>query len=215
MTTTERELLTNSVHATLREKIFSGELPPGTALSVPALAAKLNVSRTPVREAVQQLIYEGIAVHTRNAGAKVDSLDASTIRSVFEVRELLDGLAAHRATLNATDDVIENLKSMLTEQRDLLDEPADATRDSLLDLRFHTRIRDVARNRPLSDALLRLDSQAHLYRSDMWSGDVGRRLAVREHQRIVDAIETGDADAARIAASAHVAGILVRISRAQ
>ncbi|MGV8874069.1 MAG: GntR family transcriptional regulator [Rhodococcus sp. (in: high G+C Gram-positive bacteria)] len=214
MTSSERELLTQSVHATLREQIFSGELAPGTPLSVPALAAKLNVSRTPVREAVQQLIYEGIAVHTRNAGAKVDSLDANTIRSVFEVRELLDGLAAHRATLNATDEVIEELRKMVQQQRALLDEPSDAQRDALLDLRFHTRIRDVAHNRPLSDALLRLDSQAHLYRSDMWSSEVGRRLAVREHERIVDAIETGDAEAARVAASAHVAGLLVRITRA-
>ncbi|MDJ0392945.1 GntR family transcriptional regulator [Rhodococcus sp. G-MC3] len=213
MSTTERELLTESVHATLREQIFSGELPPGTALSVPALAAKLKVSRTPVREAVQQLIYEGIAVHTRNAGAKVDSLDANTIRSVFEVRELLDGLAAHRATLNATNDAVHELHVMVQEQRGLLDSPADAKRDALLDLRFHTRIRDIAQNRPLSDALLRLDSQAHLYRSDMWSADLGRQLAVAEHGRIVDAIETGDADAARIAASAHVAGLLVRITR--
>ncbi|WP_128646258.1 GntR family transcriptional regulator [Rhodococcus sp. BS-15] len=213
MTTSERELLTESVHATLREQIFSGELPPGTPLSVPALAAKLNVSRTPVREAVQQLIYEGIAVHTRNAGAKVDSLDANTIRSVFEVRELLDGLAAHRATLNATNDVVDELRGMVAEQRALLDRPADAQRDALLDLRFHTRIRDVADNRPLSDALLRLDSQAHLYRTDMWSGETARRLAVSEHERIVDAIETGDAEAARIAASAHVAGLLVRITR--
>ena len=93
MTTTERALLTESVHETLRELIFSGELAPGTPLSVPALASKLNVSRTPVREAVQQLIYEGIAVHTRNAGAKVDSLDAESLRAVFEVREVLDGLA--------------------------------------------------------------------------------------------------------------------------
>ncbi|MDZ7912626.1 MAG: GntR family transcriptional regulator [Rhodococcus sp. (in: high G+C Gram-positive bacteria)] len=213
MTTSERELLTESVHATLRQQIFSGELPPGTPLSVPALAAKLNVSRTPVREAVQQLIYEGIAVHTRNAGAKVDSLDANTVRSVFEVRELLDGLAAHRATLNATNDVVEELRDMVVEQRALLDEPADAQRDALLDLRFHTRIRDVAANRPLSEALLRLDSQAHLYRTDMWSGETARRLAVTEHERIVDAIETGDAEAARIAASAHVAGLLVRITR--
>lgn len=213
MTTTERELLTESVHAILREQIFSGELPPGTALSVPALATKLNVSRTPVREAVQQLIYEGIAVHTRNAGAKVDSLDSNTIKSVFEVRELLDGLAAHRATLNATNDVIGELREMLDEQRSLLDDVADAKRDALLDLRFHARIRDVAQNKPLSDALVRLDSQAHLYRTDMWSNELGRQLAVIEHERIVSAIEAGDAEGARTAASAHVAGLLVRITR--
>ncbi|EID80177.1 MULTISPECIES: GntR family transcriptional regulator [Rhodococcus] len=213
MTHTERALLTESVHDTLREQIFSGELPPGTPLSVPSLAAKLNVSRTPVREAVQQLIYEGIAVYTRNAGAKVDSLDADSIRAVFEVREVLDGLAAFHATAAATHKTVQQLKKMVQVQRELLDGPADQRRDSRLDLEFHTLIRETARNKPLSEALLRLDGQSHLYRSDMWSADLNRRLAVTEHERIVGAIESGDAVGARAAACAHVAGLLVRTTR--
>ncbi|MDF2468922.1 MAG: putative GntR family transcriptional regulator, partial [Rhodococcus erythropolis] len=128
MTTTERALLTESVHETLRELIFSGELAPGTPLSVPALASKLNVSRTPVREAVQQLIYEGIAVHTRNAGAKVDSLDAESLRAVFEVREVLDGLAAFNATANATHETVSQLNKMVQVQRELLESPPDQRR---------------------------------------------------------------------------------------
>lgn len=213
MTTTERALLTESVHAALREQIFAGELPPGTALSVPALAAKLNVSRTPVREAVQRLINEGIAVHTRNAGAKVDTVDDDTIRSVFEVREVLDGLSAFRATLHATHRDIASLTAMVEMQRGLLAGPADQRRDAGLDLEFHTTIRDVANNKPLRDALFRLDSQAHLYRSDMWTSDENRRLAVDEHERILSAIRSGDAEGARAAACAHVAGLLVRIRR--
>jgi DNA-binding GntR family transcriptional regulator len=146
-----------------------------------ALAAKLNVSRTPVREAVQQLIYEGIAVYTRNAGARVDSLDTNSIRAVFEVREVLDGLAAFHATAAATHEAVQQLKKMVQAH--------------------------------VSEALLRLDGQSHLYRSDMWSADLNRRLAVTEHERIVGAIESGDAVGARVAACAHVAGLLVRTTR--
>ena len=210
MTTTERALLTESVHETLRELIFSGELAPGTPLSVPALASKLNVSRTPVREAVQQLIYEGIAVHTRNAGAKVDSLDAESLRAVFEVR---DGLAALHATANATHETVSQLNKMVQVQRELLESPPDQRRDSKLDLEFHTLIRETACNHPLSEALHRLDGQSHLFRSDMWSLELNRRIAVTEHARIVAAIESGDALGARTAASAHVAGLLVRTTR--
>lgn len=213
MTTTERALLTESVHETLRELIFSGELAPGTPLSVPALASKLNVSRTPVREAVQQLIYEGIAVHTRNAGAKVDSLDAESLRAVFEVREVLDGLAAFNATANATHETVSQLNKMVQVQRELLESPPDQRRDSKLDLEFHTLIRETACNHPLSEALHRLDGQSHLYRSDMWSLELNRRIAVTEHARIVAAIESGDALGARTAASAHVSGLLVRTTR--
>lgn len=213
MTASDGALLTESVHRSLQEMIFSGELLPGSPLSVPALAARLNVSRTPVREAVQQLIYEGLATHTRNAGARVTLLDDDAVKAVFEVREVLDGLAAHNATLIATRATVEQLRKMVQVQRELLDEAPDRYRDAKLDLDFHTLIRDTARNRPLSDALARLDGQSHLYRSDMWACDLNRRLAVGEHERIVAAIEAGDADGARSAACAHVAGLYVRTRR--
>lgn len=213
MTTTERELLAESVHATLREQIFAGELPPGTALSVPALAARLNVSRTPVREAVQQLINDGLAVYTRNAGAKVETVDDETIREVFAVREVLDGLAGYQATLRATHQQVADLMAMVDSQRSMLDQPTDRRRDSRLDLDFHTAIRDIAANKPLREALFRLDAQAHLYRSDMWASETNRRIAVEEHERIVAAIRAGDAEGARAASCAHVAGLAVRIRR--
>jgi DNA-binding GntR family transcriptional regulator len=213
MTAAEGALLTESVHAALQDLIFSGELLPGSSLSVPALAARLNVSRTPVREAVQQLIYEGLATHTRNAGARVTLLDGEAVKAVFEVREVLDGLAAHNATQIATRATVDQLSKMVQVQRELLDEAPDRHRDAKLDLQFHTLIRDTARNRPLSDALARLDGQSHLYRSDMWTTDLNRRLAVAEHEKIVGAIEAGDADGARSAACAHVAGLYVRTQR--
>jgi DNA-binding GntR family transcriptional regulator len=213
MTTIEPALLAESVYAALREDIFSGELAPGTPLSVPALAARLNVSRTPVREAVQQLINEGIAVYTRNAGAKVNAVDDATIQHVFQVREVLDGLAAYHATLHATRKQVADLGVLLDQQRALLEATPDHRRDARLDLGFHTAIRDIAENRPLSDALFRLDSQAHLYRSDMWAFEDNRRAALAEHDRILTAIAHGDAEGARAAACAHVAGLLVRIRR--
>lgn len=213
MTTTERELLAESVHATLREQIFAGELPPGTALSVPALASRLNVSRTPVREAVQQLINDGLAVYTRNAGAKVETVDDETIREVFAVREVLDGLAGYQATLRATHQQVADLMAMVDSQRSMLDQPTDRRRDSRLDLDFHTAIRDIAANKPLREASFRLDAQAHLYRSDMWASETNRRIAVEEHERIVAAIRAGDAEGARAASCAHVAGLAVRIRR--
>ncbi|QNG21564.1 GntR family transcriptional regulator [Rhodococcus triatomae] len=213
MTATEQALLTESVHDTLREMVFSGELEPGAPLSVPALAARLAVSRTPVREAVQQLIYEGIAVHVRNAGARVATIDATSVRAVFEVREVLDGLAAYQATLAISRETLSRLEKMVQVQRELLDQPPDRRRDARLDLEFHTVIREAAGNVPLVEALARLDGQSHLFRSDMWTSPLGRTLAVTEHERILHAIEAGDADGARVAACAHVAGLLVRIGR--
>ena len=209
----EGALLTQSVVRRLRDEIFAGQMAPGTPLSVPGLAARLEVSRSPVREAVQQLVVEGLAEYTPRVGAKVAVLDEDSLRHVFEVREVLDGLAARQAVERLTYADIDDLWKRIRAQEDLLTGPADHKRDAQLDLEFHTAVRSLSGNKPLCDALLKLDTQSHLYRSDMWGHDVNRRLSVTEHRRLVAALEAGDAEGAQAAARAHAAGVLVRLLR--
>lgn len=208
-----RGLLAQSVLQRLREEIITGQLPPGTALSVPGIATRLDVSRSPVREAVQQLTVEGVAEYRPRAGARVAALDRGSLEQVFELRELLDGLAAEKATRNVGTADVAELRSMLEVQRGNLAGPPDPLRDSRLDLDFHTGIRDLSADRPLCDALTKLDIQGYLYRSDAWHGEANRTFSFREHCAIVDAIEAGDAAAAAAAASAHAGAVLVRILR--
>lgn len=210
---TSAGLLAQSVLQRLRDEIISGQLPPGTPLSVPGLATRLNVSRSPVREAVQQLTVEGVAEYRPRAGARVAALDRGTLEQVFELRVLLDGRAARQATLRAGHGDIDGLRDMLRVQEETLELPPDPLRDSRLDLDFHTAIRELSENRPLCDALMKLDIQGYLYRSDAWKREQNRRTSIREHGQIVDAIEAGDAHGAEEAASSHAAAVLVRILR--
>lgn len=206
-------LLVDTVYARLVDRILSGELAPGTALSVPALAAEMDVSRSPVRESVQRLIVEGLAVHVPRAGAKVGKVTAEDFAEVMAVRELLDGYAAQEAAVLASTSEIAHLHSLLAEQEAQIDAEPDPLKDSWLDLNFHTAVRDLARNSTLSGALHRLDTKAHLYNSSLWSDPHNRRLMFKEHRRIVQAIDSGDSPAARRAAESHVASVLVRTRR--
>lgn len=206
-------LLADVVHARLIEAIFSGELPPGSPLSVPALATEYDVSRSPVRESVQRLINEGLAVHVPHAGARVAALDAESIFDVMQVREVLDGLAAREAARRLGNVDVTRLVQIIDRQEALVAADPQPYLDAALDLEFHTAVRDLAGNQALSDALHRLDAKAHLYRSDMWSVQHNRELAVREHRRILDALDAGDAVSAEAAASAHVAALTVRMRR--
>jgi len=212
-TTTGGSLLTETVHHPLREEIFTGTLAPGAPLSVPALASRLDVSRSPVRESVQQLIHEGLAVYTPRAGARVAVLDDRTMRSLLEVREVLEGLATRQAVAHATVADLAELRGMLVEQEAALGEPADPRRDQDMDMAFHTRIRVLSGNAPLEDSLRRLHLQGYLYRSATWGQDRDRRFAVVEHRRMLEAIEAGDAAGAEAAARAHVGGLCVRLMR--
>lgn len=206
-------LLGDVVYADLVDRIFTGELRPGMALSVPALAARLNVSRSPVRDSVQRLIADGLAVHTPHAGARVATLTETDITQVMNVRELLDGLAAGQAVDHAQPADIESLRESLRTQEERLHRESDLVVDARMDLQFHTAIRDLAHNRVLSDSLHRLDSIAHLYNSGLWANAQNRVAAVVEHTAIVEAIDRGDATAAGAAARAHVASLLVRMRR--
>ncbi|MFI6868146.1 GntR family transcriptional regulator [Nocardia sp. NPDC050406] len=210
---TSAALLGPSVHRQLRQLVLSGELEPGAPLSVLALAARLGVSRSPVREAVQQLIYEGLAVTVPHAGARVAVVDDARIREVLAVRAVLDGLAAAEAATRLTEADLAKLTAMLAAQEENLRDGADSARDAELDLEFHTFIRDSSGNATLADELARLESQAHLYRGDLWTRERNRRIAVREHRRIVEALESGHAEDARAAAQAHVHGLLTRLDR--
>lgn len=215
MTAGSDSLLGEAVYKQLLDRIFTGRLPSGAPLSVPALAAELQVSRSPVRDSVQRLVADGLAVHTPHAGARVAHVDAAEIADVFAVRELLDGYAASAATVRATTAEVEKLVRLVEDQKERLAAPADALNEARWDLEFHTAVRDLAGNRALSEALHRLDAKAHLYNSGLWSDDAGRRFAVAEHAAIVHAIEVGDAAAAERAAAAHVAALGVRMRRIQ
>ncbi|WP_308162923.1 GntR family transcriptional regulator [Nocardia alni] len=206
-------LLGEAVYRKLLDRIFTGELRPGAPLSVPALASELDVSRSPVRDSVQRLVADGLAVHTPHAGARVAHVDEREIADVLAVRELLDGYAAREATLKATASDVRRLVTLIEGQQARLAEPADALGEARRDLEFHTAVRDLAANRALSDALHRLDAKAHLYNSGLWSDEEGRRFAVAEHTAIVHAIQIGDAATADRAAAAHVAALAVRMRR--
>ncbi|WP_019932680.1 GntR family transcriptional regulator [Nocardia sp. BMG111209] len=207
------ELLGPAVHRQLRRLVLDGELEPGAPLSVPALSVRLGVSRSPVREAVQQLIAEGLAVTSPNAGARIAVLDDRRIRDVLAVRSALDGLAAAAAATRLTEAELGLLAGLLSAQEANLRAAADPDRDTAADLEFHAFIRDRCENPVLAGELARLEAQAHLYRGELWQSPINRRSALREHRRIVEALESGRPAAARAAAEAHVCGLITRLDR--
>lgn len=211
--TASDDLLGEAVYKQLLERVFTGELSPGAQLSAPALATDLEVSRSPVRDAVQRLVAGGLAVHVPHAGARVAQVDEVDIDNVLTVREILDGRAARDATERAVVDDVRALQKMIAEQEERLGEAPDPLAEARVDLEFHTAVRDIAGNAVLSDVLHQLDVRAHLYNSGLWADQRSRELAFAEHRAIVDAIEAGDVAAAERAAAGHVAAVRVRMRR--
>ncbi|WP_067721345.1 GntR family transcriptional regulator [Nocardia yamanashiensis] len=207
-------LLTDRTYEALKLAIFRNQLTPGTALSVPELARQLNVSRTPVREAVQRLIYEGLAKHVSHRGAQVSKVDIADLRELYVVREQLEGLAARLATERLDAAGLRTLREIIAEHEGVLTDSANEAAHINLDIRFHRTVREIAGNPHLTATLEPLAGRSHLALHSLWRGAEAPRFALDEHTGIVDAMATGDPELAEQAARQHISRLRVRLSQA-
>ncbi|MEW2357163.1 GntR family transcriptional regulator [Spirillospora sp. NPDC029432] len=202
MGATSAERIADAVYERLREEIFAGDLAPGARLSVPALAERLEVSRSPVREAVFRLVQDRLASEEPRRGAVVAEIGARELAAIYDVREVLEGLAARLAVENAGRRLVTALREVLGEhERAVRDTDVAAVTEA--DMRFHELIRRASGN---AEVVRLLDGVQTQVRLAMRTTRVmsGPRQAVDDHRAILTAIESGDPDAAERAARAHV-----------
>src|SRR5882724_1876435 len=108
--------IVDAVQDMLRDAIFGGTLRAGEALSVPELARRLNVSRSPVREAVLGLVADGFAVEEPRRGVALRTLDEHDLAQIHEMREVLEGLAARRCAETRPAGLVEILRAVLADE---------------------------------------------------------------------------------------------------
>ncbi|MQA11672.1 MAG: FCD domain-containing protein [Pseudonocardiaceae bacterium] len=192
----------DSVYERLREKIFTGELAPGARLSVPALAESLEVSRSPVRDAVLHLVQDRLAREEPRRGAVVARIGAAELAAIYEVREVLEGLAARLAVENAGRRLVRALHEVLAEHERAV-RTADIAATTEADMRFHSLVREASGNAEVIRLLDEVQTQVRLAMRTT-TVTAGPRHAIDDHRAILTAIESGDPFAAEQAARAHI-----------
>ncbi len=198
------EPLTERVANAIREAIAKGAFSPGEHLSVPELARRLGVSRTPTREALLILEREGLVANRPRLGAEVLRVSGSGYEELIDMREALDGMAARLAAKRITAEQRSALQELLKAHESALRD-SDMERHIELDLEFHGLLRDAACNQRLAKALLDIERQIHLHiRASTQEPWFSAKVVVRDHGAIAAAVCAGDADAAETAARAHV-----------
>ncbi len=206
------ELLADRAYRELSRAIITRRIGPGALLNMPKLARQLDISRSPVREAVQRLIYDGLA-EKRGRWTVVACAEREALKSLFQVRVLLDGLAARRAAVEATDEDIALLREILVRHRGYAAAGGlDETTQISLDLEFHAGIRDLVACKDLSALLVRVHNRCHLsYAADYSPQKIIDPLA--DHTAILDAIARRDPDGAEVAAQKHVLAVAESLGR--
>lgn len=203
-------LLQEVAYQRLRKLILSNQLPPGTPLSVPEFARRFQVSRSPVREAVQRLVFEGLAVNVPHRGAEVAGVQLEDLQQLYMVREVLEGLAARLATERVDASELAAMDAILDEHEAALDSADEQTHIDL-DMAYHKAIREASGNDYLNNTLDLVQGKSHLALFHLWRGPNGRRLALEEHRSIYERMIAGDPPGAETAARAHIAQLRVRL----
>jgi len=200
-----------SAYDIILASIEEGELRPGSWLREADLAARLGLSRTPVREALKQLEAEGVIEHRPHQGSVVAQLDYGATVELYFLREILEGAAARLAAIHATDTEIEILRQMVEEDRNLLDQPEELTRRNKL---FHQRVYRASRNRFLIRALDNMRTTMVLGTTLERGARTTTATAIEDHGNLIDAIASRNPDAAEEVARSHVRGAFkVRLAR--
>lgn len=199
----EERTLAQSAYTDIRTMIVDGELPPGTKLIVRLLSERLGLSATPIKSALAALERDGFLVAIPHRGFHVPRIGLPDMREIYELREMLDGVAARRVALSpgATDFVRTVLDPLLTKQRERGDD-GDLAGLRDLDIEFHRAIWHESGNTRLAQVTDNLSGQIRLAWSGRPSGGVPRVL--REHEAIMDAIAAGDPVRAERLSRTHV-----------
>ncbi|TCZ63992.1 GntR family transcriptional regulator [Roseicella aquatilis] len=190
---------------TLREAIIAGRLAPGERLVEERLSAELGMSRVPIREAIKQLVVEGLAVPAADApggrGVQVAALSPEVAAELIEVRAVLEGLNARLAARNRAPFKRPRIEALLARGKALSpDTPPEEL--AALNAEFHALLAEAGANRVLQELMRPLRERTELvFRRNTTERAV---LDWQEHALILEAVAEGDDELAALLAARHV-----------
>jgi|TARA_B110000238_G_scaffold128467_1_gene138642 DNA-binding GntR family transcriptional regulator len=192
--------LTDQAMAYLRDAIQTQKISPGQEIDFAALAQKLGMSRTPIRESIRQLLTEGLLELLPGGAVSVTQLSAGEAEGFYHVRDELEIVSARAAAVHISDLEIAMLKANLAMFDSARAEPEKLFQ---IDNQFHTILHDACNNSYLSQTLRRLRIRIGLLQGRPFSNPERINDAYKEHASIIKALESHDPDKTQRAIAKH------------
>lgn len=187
----------------IEHMILSGELKAGEHLNENALAAELNVSRGPIREATRSLADAGLLTIMKNRGAFVREISLEDVLHVYDIRAGLASVAGRLAALRATPEGVAELQD-LWEQMEAARIERDSDHYYEINRQFHARIVEMTGNPKLIEFHEATERDVFLFLRRGVTGPTRIDTSNRQHKEMLDAIAAGDEQAAAKAFERHV-----------
>jgi DNA-binding GntR family transcriptional regulator len=204
-----RASLRQQVTEVLRGAVITGVMRPGALYSAPALAERFGVSATPVREAMLDLVKEGLIEAVRNKGFRVTDLTDSQLDDITDVRMLIEVPTVAAIAERYTPEWDPTIAELRAVARQIVEhaESGDLIAYVEADRRFHLGLLELGGNAQLVSVVGDLRSRSRLYGLEQLAahGQLGRSAA--EHEQLLDLVQAGDADHAGALMRRHIAHV--------
>ena len=189
-----RVALHAQVTSRLRTLIIEGRIAPGAKLNERELCEQINVSRTPLREAIKLLAAEGLVDLLPNRGAVAVKLTETDILNTFEVLAGLEAMSGELAAQRVTEEELAEIRATHYEML------ASFTRRDLsnyyrLNAIIHSSINTAAKNPVLTSTYQSINARVQSLRFRTNQNEAKWKLAMKEHQQILDALDARDSKA--------------------
>lgn len=202
--------LTDWTYQYLKKSILNLEFRPGEQLHIEEFTKKLEVSRTPIREAFLRLATEGLLDVRPRVGYFVSDITEQDIRDLFEVREIVETRAARHAADSLSDEELKSLKSIMLESEQAV---KNGDFDTYInnDVRFHEYLQKHVHNKRLIAVMESLNDLTYRERVLSTRLEENIDLTLVEHGRIVEALVKRDGKAASDLMAEHLKNVCQRL----
>ncbi|MBW4839956.1 MAG: GntR family transcriptional regulator [Paenibacillaceae bacterium] len=194
--------ISEQIYLTLKRKILTGDLCPGTRLIVLDIAGQFQVSQAPVREALERMKQEGLIIGIRNKGSVVSNITSKEIRDLFVLREIIEGFAVRTSMSTLSEADYAALETIIQKMEEAV-EQSDTLSILELDMDFHGFFYKRCDNQAI------LELWNHMRTKVMRFMAISNRHSTTDmladwHRMLIDALRTGDGDIAEEAFIEHM-----------
>jgi DNA-binding GntR family transcriptional regulator len=197
---------TEQVDRLLRKRILEGEISPGSRLVERKLAEELEVSKTPIREALVRLGEEGLTDGEVHRGLWVAEITKEDAKEIYDLREILEGLAAREAVEKINQEQCRKLVSFLKEFEKCYRQK-DLRAYSNIDIRFHDFLIEISGNKRLYELVSHLRAQSRLLMSTSVNLPGRAKASLSEHKKIVQVVVNREGKLAEQYAREHIRNV--------
>lgn len=204
--------LKDQAYEAIKQAIYSNSLTPGTPLTEEQLSSTLSISRTPIRSALQQLVYEKLASKDSTGHIFVSTITEKDVHNATTLRAVLEPMAVESAVLPLSEEYLAAFDDLQKRQyASFVDHPDDNYSFAELDFEFHCLLGKLSDNELLANIIRDLNNI--MVRIHILSGTLSshKEKALEEHAAIVDYLKKGQSEFAKLSVQEHIKHVELRI----